>query len=318
LQSIEKQTYNNYEVIIIDDGSTDNSVKVIKSFIKDKSKFVLIQKENGGVSSARNRGIAEATGEWIAFIDSDDYVQENYILGMINGLMEYPADFCMAGFRKYFEDTLEFRDSLMTISEYGLLAETLDFLFFPSPFARLYSAQIIKRNNILFDERIFCGEDRAFNFDYLCYVERCVIVNNNFYVYRIRSGSVTNKRVLPAKKRHLYEHAKKFWMSFENESIIREAFKRNHHLAHNILDSFLADVINAILENNRMMFENLVNDPISREIVAHYKHKSAPKKEKLLVALLYRRHFLLCKMVIKLYYNGHLHKLIKPIVKALR
>ena len=83
LESINNQTYQNFEVIIVNDGSTDNSERIIKSFIKDKANFKLIKKENGGLSSARNFGLQYVTGGYLLFVDSDDYIN-NQLLEMLN------------------------------------------------------------------------------------------------------------------------------------------------------------------------------------------------------------------------------------------
>ena len=79
LESIRKQSYFNYEVIIINDGSSDNSPGIIRNYIKTNQKFKLVSQENKGVSSARNLGLSLATGKYIVFIDSDDWVEDNYL-----------------------------------------------------------------------------------------------------------------------------------------------------------------------------------------------------------------------------------------------
>ena len=76
LDSIVNQTYKNLEIIIVNDGTKDNSMKIVEEYLQDK-RIKVINKENGGLSSARNRGIEEATGEYISFVDSDDYIDLN-------------------------------------------------------------------------------------------------------------------------------------------------------------------------------------------------------------------------------------------------
>ena len=83
LDSISKQLYDNLEVLLINDGSTDNSVKIAKHYVKNDSRFILYNKENGGSSSARNFGLDRINGEFICFIDSDDYISENFISDFI-------------------------------------------------------------------------------------------------------------------------------------------------------------------------------------------------------------------------------------------
>ena len=79
LNSILVQTYTNLEILIVNDGSTDNSLEILQEFSQRDSRITIFTKENGGLSSARNLAIDEAKGEYFTFIDSDDYIEENYI-----------------------------------------------------------------------------------------------------------------------------------------------------------------------------------------------------------------------------------------------
>jgi len=92
LNSVSKQTYKNIEVLCIDDGSTDNSANIISEFCKIDSRFILIQKPNGGVSSARNLGIETAKEKFVAFIDGDDYIAENFLERLHSIITEHSAD----------------------------------------------------------------------------------------------------------------------------------------------------------------------------------------------------------------------------------
>ena len=99
LESITKQTYKNYEVIIVNDGSTDKSEEVISSFIEANKleKFHLLNKENGGVSSARNLGLARAKGEWVTFVDSDDWIEPGFLENAMIADDQYHADLYFTG-----------------------------------------------------------------------------------------------------------------------------------------------------------------------------------------------------------------------------
>jgi glycosyltransferase involved in cell wall biosynthesis len=90
LQSVLTQTYTDYEIIVVDDGSTDASVEVVQSVMKQTNKIQLLQKSNGGVSSARNYGIRNATSEYIAFLDGDDIWDKKYLEEQIRMIKEFP------------------------------------------------------------------------------------------------------------------------------------------------------------------------------------------------------------------------------------
>ncbi len=92
INSILSQTYTNLEILIVDDGSMDNSLAIIQEFSQRDSRITIFTKENGGLSSARNRAIDEAKGEYLTFIDSDDYIEENYIEYLMKSLIDNEAD----------------------------------------------------------------------------------------------------------------------------------------------------------------------------------------------------------------------------------
>lgn len=92
LGSIEKQTYQNFECIIVDDGSTDTTAQICEPYFKRDSRFIYYYKENAGVSSARNFGIDKSHGEYISFVDADDYIGELYLEKLISALLETEAD----------------------------------------------------------------------------------------------------------------------------------------------------------------------------------------------------------------------------------
>ncbi len=92
LDSIANQTYKNLEVIVIDDGSSDNTGKLADEFAENDNRFIVIHKENGGVSSARNRGIDVASGDFIGFVDGDDTIEVDMYEMLVNNAIKYNAD----------------------------------------------------------------------------------------------------------------------------------------------------------------------------------------------------------------------------------
>jgi len=97
LQSIQQQTYRELEIILVDDGSTDNSGQICDEFSALDRRFRVLHKENGGVSSARNAGIDLASGQYIAFVDPDDYLSHGFYENLYNAIIEQNADFAIAG-----------------------------------------------------------------------------------------------------------------------------------------------------------------------------------------------------------------------------
>ena len=99
LESIENQTYKNLEVIIVDDGSSDNTGKLAEEFAENDNRFIIIHKENGGVSSARNRGIDIASGDFIGFVDGDDTIEVDMYEMLVNNAIKYDADISHCGYK---------------------------------------------------------------------------------------------------------------------------------------------------------------------------------------------------------------------------
>lgn len=98
IESIVNQTYKNLEIILVDDGSPDNCPKICDEYAKKDSRIVVVHKENGGVSSARNAGLDIAKGDYIAFVDSDDYIEKDMYLELLNGIKEKNSDIAVCNY----------------------------------------------------------------------------------------------------------------------------------------------------------------------------------------------------------------------------
>ena len=101
IQSVEKSSFSDYELLLIDDGSTDNSSYICQKFAEKNEKIKYIPKENGGVASARNKGLEIAKGEYVAFLDADDRLSENMLEKMYIAATNTNADVCMAGWNEW-------------------------------------------------------------------------------------------------------------------------------------------------------------------------------------------------------------------------
>ena len=196
IDSILNQTYKDFELILVDDGSTDKSGNICDEYADKESRIRVFHKENGGVSSARNFGIDNANGDYICFIDSDDYVNGDYLELLMHTKSKYPESdniwCCFTTINSYGgnpqnrnciksdKDCVEFdRSQIMTLHEKWLDA---------GPVCKLYSKEVIVKNRIRFNESISLGEDLIFNFDYIvrwgCDDEqKQKFYNSCFYLY---------------------------------------------------------------------------------------------------------------------------------------
>lgn len=221
LDSIAAQTFSDWECICVDDGTPDYSGKICDEYAQKDSRFVVIHKENGGVSSARNVGLDVAKGEWICFCDSDDWVEKDYLETWYSAVEKSNYDVAIANiideFKSYSNSVIEKIDEiphknipLFLLQEYrgGL-------------WVTFIKKQLLLQNEIFFDEKIFFGEDVLFKIHVLSVAKKALYVNKCIYHYnRINSESAcyriskrkcesmmnaTKKMQIILKEKELYE-----------------------------------------------------------------------------------------------------------------
>ncbi|MBA2862300.1 glycosyltransferase family A protein [Methanococcus maripaludis] len=199
LQSLENQTHKNFEVILINDGSEDNTLNVIENFIKSsKLDIKLINQENAGVSVARNRGIKEANGTYIYFLDADDYVEHNIIEESSKIILEKNPDLIYFKFDRVTSNGAIYQtyDEYYKIGNYvdGLdcLEDIVTYNTFVGICSSIYKKEVIDKFNVYFDSKHICGEDQEFVMKYLVFSEDVTSINRVLHHYVIRKSSVTN------------------------------------------------------------------------------------------------------------------------------
>lgn len=192
----------NYEILLVNDGSTDNSGTICDNFAKQYSFIHVFHKKNGGVSSARNYGIDNAKSDYITFIDADDYVSKLYFLIVFDYIKNIYTD-CFL-FNLYRED-LEgnFTANKLPIADgfYRDRARLLSFSlsqysFVNASYTKIYKLKLIKENNIRFNENIKICEDNIFAVDYFECIHHYTVSNLPLYYYTVAPGSATQKRKL--------------------------------------------------------------------------------------------------------------------------
>lgn len=181
IDSILSQEFIDFELILIDDGSPDESPQICDNYaVKDK-RVVVLHKENEGVSSARNDGLKMAKGKFVTFIDSDDYIDKFLFQKLINEVIE-DIDYVFTGvvMENYTADniknTLTYKVETKSYSIKTLfeaLGEDFELINISSPWAKLFKRSILNKNNIWFDEKMALGEDGYFNLNYLEFCRKC-------------------------------------------------------------------------------------------------------------------------------------------------
>lgn len=195
IESVLSQTFTDFELLLLDDGSPDSSGKICDLYAAIDKRVKVFHKKNTGVSDTRNFGLKKAMGDYVTFVDSDDWIDNDYLSSMIEGISK-DADLVVSGFvlekngvqSNYKVDNMDFlmtdAYSFHTIMEKRLLY---------GPWAKLFKRKIVSDNGIYFPLGICYGEDRLFNSSYLYHVQRVIAVDRTAYHYRIHSaGSLSS------------------------------------------------------------------------------------------------------------------------------
>lgn len=188
LDSIINQTYSNLEIILIDDGSNDNSYDICKEYAKKDKRIILKKKNNEGVSATRNLGIEICTGKYILFIDSDDYCNENMIEKILYNFQNY--DLIIWGYNKIYKNKKVhyiLPNKKKNIEDMIINDESVGGYLWN----KLFKTSIIKENNIRFDKDIHFCEDLLFVLSYIKNINSVSYINEELYNYRMRRNSVT-------------------------------------------------------------------------------------------------------------------------------
>ena len=183
IDSVLIQSFKDYELILVDDGSPDNSGAICDEYAEKDARIKVLHKKNGGVSSARNAGIEISRGEWIVFVDSDDYLQPDFLINP-NDLKE---DLAISSYEVFGDESNIVKNENKVIQENDIkdfLSKNLQEPMFRVPWAKYFRSHIIKDNNIRFQTDIHIGEDTYFILDYLCYTRNIRFIDSSMYMYK--------------------------------------------------------------------------------------------------------------------------------------
>ena len=204
VKSIEEQTVKDIEIILVDDGTPDTSGSICDELAKEDQRIKVIHQKNQGLCTARNNGLKMAQGEWVSFVDGDDWIEKNTYelmlkkvkttnadIGVFGYVKDYPNHSVNSNFEKYFDETKNYENK-----------EDLDFLLcmvlnynsrFSSVTTKFIKKNFLVENNIYHDEELKQGaEGIEFNIRMIKAAKRVVFVNKDFYHYIYNSKSITN------------------------------------------------------------------------------------------------------------------------------
>lgn len=212
IESILNQSFTVFELLLVDDGSTDNSGAVCDDYAEKDSRVRVFHKENGGVSSARNMGLRNIRGQYVVFVDSDDWVDEQYLEHLMCG----DSDLVVAGIQEFGgSDALRVSKEYKNVSICELKNSwtySADYFSYIFPVAKRFRSSVIREYGLLFNERLFFSEDFCFVLDYLGCVNTAVEIPFADYQYRMMEISRDEKFKMTAQQLvdHYEAHARCF------------------------------------------------------------------------------------------------------------
>lgn len=244
LSTIENQTLKDIEIICVNDGSKDGSLAILEAHAAKDDRIKIINKENGGVCSARNAGIRAAQGEYISFIDSDDLIPDYAMEKAYNNLKKYKVDVVSSGLKMFVDgedsglSSLKYDPSKVKVCERSKnqnpfydMVENTGYIV-----TKVYKRSLIVDNNIWFKEGVTHYEDQLFNLLLFPFVTKMVQDDNIFYLYRTnRPGSAVTefnaKKVLTASTKvseELIDHFDRFNFKRGQEWLVSKVFDLNY------------------------------------------------------------------------------------------
>ena len=302
VDSIINQKYKNLEIILVDDGATDSSGKLCDELAKIDNRIKVYHKENGGLSDARNYGVERATGDYIGFVDSDDYIDSEMYEELYEAIKKENVDVVECNLKIIYPDRVE----LFTEQKYYNVYTKQEYLeeylkiekIFGSACVRLIKSDIAKKLKFPVGKLY---EDTYYAYDLIEKVDRYVIMNNPYYNYLMRENSITNTKFNP-RIFDLIEIVEKFrkttyenypglkeaadcrkmyaYFSVLNSILLEENYRDNEYYSE-ILSYFKRNYINLLknkyINRNRKLSVILIklNIDLYRKVLMKYKKKIA-------------------------------------------
>lgn len=235
IKSVINQNFQDWELILIDDGSPDRSGDVCDNYAYEESRIRVIHKTNCGVSSARNTGIEAALGDWIVFLDADDWIEPECVAACYSTCIKFDLDLLQFGFCSINADTKQNRSAATTsVLDYNGYVEKGSVNL--TVWASFFKNDIIKYNDVRFNTDLRLAEDQLFVFSYMKYSKRMMYLDTPYYMY----FNNTNSAVYRAKSTDMLKSAG------EIKSFLIDGKISNKFLEH----TFLFFIIKLILSND--------------------------------------------------------------------
>lgn len=230
VESILAQTFSDYEIILVDDGSTDTSPAICDEYAQKYDFIRVIHKKNGGLSDARNAGTNIAKGDYLIYIDSDDFLTSEHFLQDLSERAKESADLIFYKYVKFFDDSKQYGTcafSYQSALKADTYAEQIKALveadaFYGMAWIKALKREFIEKNNIQFEVGLL-GEDMEWNYHVVFYAKSLSLLDQSYLAYRQRKGSITTTHKLKNLTDFIYILQK--WSERIREEVEDEALK---------------------------------------------------------------------------------------------
>lgn len=239
IESIINQNYKDFELILIDDGSKDNSWNICQQWVGKDCRINIYRQDNKGASSARNLGLDVAKGEWILYVDSDDKVLPNYVSNLINAVEKDSNNvLAISGVQiirdNKFAGQISFQNLTCNVENYKQIFGSIRLHKYGFSVGKLYNRLIIEKNHLRFDEKVCIAEDCMFLLNYLMYLadknkSQITFIKNCDYLYYIRQNSLSTGSSPFEKEFYSYNQYRYYINEVKNKFLIDDAtFNKMH------------------------------------------------------------------------------------------
>lgn len=275
LDSIISQTYKNLEIIVVDDGSRDHTGEILDNYAKKDRRIKVIHKENGGVSSARNKGIEAAEGDYIGFIDGDDLIESEMYKTLVDLLEEENADIAHCGYQMVFPDRIDYyhntgKKKIQTTEE-GLKDLLSGEMIEPGLVNKLYKKELIK--NCRLNETVKINEDLLMNYQLFKLSQKSVYYDITPYSYMIRSSSATGANSLITKREDSLRVLNQIKDDCINNNLLSIIYKRYIYL-------LMAICRDGLKDKSHMKYQKKQRKQLKKELKTDVFKSCIPKKLK--------------------------------------
>jgi len=304
LRSILNQSYQNYEIIVVNDGSLDKSGEICQKYANQYKCIKYFDNENHGVSFTRNFGISKATGDYIMFLDSDDEYKDKIFDKINHQLIDTDFDWIVFGYERIHVEKSN-KVKMMRTDEFKLDNEINKKIFierlqnhflFNQIWNKVYKKKLILDNDIRFDESIHSGEDYIFNIKYLKKVEKAQYIDEILYKYYTKQNGLSlkdNEEKIYVKLRNLNEH-KKFYLE---EGYDIEYIDKSYV---NICFSGITGMVD--IDDKKRAYENIkkyIDNSEIRKDLLEIKKRTNNVKLKMLISILLIKNYVLLEKIAK-------------------